>query len=324
MSKSKILLISFFCIFSFANGMISSETSDDSLGSSTNSGPSSGEIDPGAIYTLGAFSVNIGQFSQAGSKAEDEIAVAGQDDNMAYAAVLDGHGGSKVSSKAALGNEDEGEPNLLGTICAQYEEGVDFSEAIKKGFIAFDARMQKYKEQGSTATAAFIDTENLTVAYVGDSRCVLKTTNGDLIETQDHSPKIEKKRIESEQGVVFEWPENSGTYRLQAGLGFLAVSRSLGDYTRTGEKPAGLSASPDILVKPVTECDFLIIASDGLWDNVTTEEAVTAVTAFLKAGDTTTTAAKKLAGISILKDMSTKGKQHDDISVIVIKINHKN
>ena len=81
----------------------------------------------------------------------------------------------------------------------------------------------------------------------------------------------ERKRINKAGGIV----TFNGVWRV---AGILATSRALGDYPLKDKKL--VIADPDILTFDLSDHNpmFLILASDGLWDTFTNEEAV----AFIK------------------------------------------
>lgn len=77
----------------------------------------------------------------------------------------------------------------------------------------------------------------------------------------------EKKRIEEAGGSV----SFNGVWRV---AGILATSRALGDYPLKDRKL--VIADPDILTFELGDHkpEFIILASDGLWDTFSNEEAV--------------------------------------------------
>ena len=58
--------------------------------------------------------------------------------------------------------------------------------------------------------------------------------------------------------------------------GQLAVSRSFGDVEHKGSAgPTTVVATPEVFVEPVSEADeFMVIATDGLWDVMASQEVV--------------------------------------------------
>jgi len=155
-------------------------------------------------------------------------------------------------------------------------------------------------ESGTTATVLFVTHKSVVIANVGDSRAVLSvgsTKDPDTMMamplTVDHTPGLldERKRVESLGGHV---ESNGSTHRVN---GILAISRSIGDarlshlLSRTpnvisfsrvevsnlcqpqGTKADMLGASNDIESNIILPC-FIVLASDGLWDVVSNQEAV--------------------------------------------------
>ncbi|XP_014501344.1 probable protein phosphatase 2C 53 [Vigna radiata var. radiata] len=118
---------------------------------------------------------------------------------------------------------------------------------------------------GSTAVVALLTQTHIIVANCGDSRAVLCRGKEAMPLSDDHKPNREDEweRIEASGGRVIQW----NGYRV---LGVLAVSRSIGDrYLK-----------PWVIPEPEVKCiqrdkndECLILASDGLWDVMTNEEA---------------------------------------------------
>lgn len=156
------------------------------------------------------------------------------------------------------------------------------SGALARAFAQTDAQFLSergsWDVSGSTTTVAllFDDPATLVVANVGDSSAVLCCGAGGqgVPATTDHWPSLpgERARIEARGGRV----ETHGTIaRIN---GSLAISRSIGD-----EKyRLYLSREPAVRMFPLDSgpngnqppLQFAIVATDGLWDEVTKEEAV--------------------------------------------------
>uniref|UniRef100_A0A0D9WJ51 protein-serine/threonine phosphatase n=1 Tax=Leersia perrieri TaxID=77586 RepID=A0A0D9WJ51_9ORYZ len=118
---------------------------------------------------------------------------------------------------------------------------------------------------GSTAVVALVCSSHVVVANCGDSRIVLSRGKEPVALSIDHKPdrKDERARIEAQGGKVIQW----NGYRVS---GILAMSRSIGDRYL---KPFVIS-KPEVTVIPrAKDDDCLILASDGLWDVVSNEEA---------------------------------------------------
>jgi len=155
----------------------------------------------------------------------------------------------------------------------------DMSQELNTAILESDkALIQAAKKAndvaGSTALVALLDTarNQLTVANVGDSRGILCDIKGTVIPLSfDHKPQQlkERKRIQEAGGFI----SFNGVWRV---AGILATSRALGDFPLKDRKL--LIAEPDVLSFDLQDLrlqkpSFLILASDGLWDAFSNEEA---------------------------------------------------
>eukprot|EP00826_Nyctotherus_ovalis_P035019 TRINITY_DN2965_c0_g1_i9.p1 TRINITY_DN2965_c0_g1~~TRINITY_DN2965_c0_g1_i9.p1 ORF type:complete len:277 (-),score=68.86 TRINITY_DN2965_c0_g1_i9:136-966(-) len=128
------------------------------------------------------------------------------------------------------------------------------------------------KLMGCTACVALITKTEIYVANVGDSRAVLCRKGKAIEMSEDHKPNLEKerKRIEKANGYIDDDRVN----------GMLNLTRCLGDLEYKQDKKLRqedqiLSAFPDIKIEKIHgDVDFLIIACDGIWDCMTSQQAV--------------------------------------------------
>ena len=191
---------------------------------------------------------------------------------------------------------------------------------------------------GTTAVVVFIDANRVFVANAGDSKAVLATqSNGRLVPKDlnvEHKANTnsEGKRIAASGGKVKEDQSYEGAPArvfLQEPLFYkgqyfeipgLAMSRSLGDKVAHS---VGVSSEAEVL-KKILDCDdrFIIVASDGLWEFVTSAEAINIVAQSLDSpsgwGDLDVAAAKLLAEAEVRWAM--EDEVCDDITIIVIGI----
>ncbi|CAM8943406.1 unnamed protein product [Rhodiola kirilowii] len=118
---------------------------------------------------------------------------------------------------------------------------------------------------GSTAVVSLICSSHIIVANCGDSRAVLCRGKEPMALSVDHKPNREDEyaRIEAAGGKVIQW----NGHRV---FGVLAMSRSIGDrYLKPSIIP-----DPEVMFIPrAKEDECLILASDGLWDVMSNEEA---------------------------------------------------
>lgn len=128
--------------------------------------------------------------------------------------------------------------------------------------------------QGSTAVVVTMHEgddggRTLISANLGDSRAVLSRRKRPIDLTRDHKPNDpkEKKRIHS-LGENIEWDSYCGVWRVRS----LSLSRAIGDRFA---KPT-VSSQVEIKRFPIAEDgdEFIILASDGLWDVMSSQDAV--------------------------------------------------
>lgn len=125
----------------------------------------------------------------------------------------------------------------------------------------------------------------------------------------------ELERVESAGGRVINW----NGYRV---LGVLATSRSIGDYYM---KPF-ISAEPEVTVTERTNKDeFIILASDGLWDVMSNEEACKVARnclcgrAAAKYPDTVHGSSGSDAATMLVEFAMLRGST-DNISIVVVEL----
>ncbi|XP_054804897.1 probable protein phosphatase 2C 13 [Prosopis cineraria] len=230
----------------------------------------------------------------------------------AFYAVFDGHGGPDAAyfvkrNAMRLFFEDS---NLL----LSYDTDALFLKKLedshRKAFLRADLALANEatvsSNCGTTALTALILGSHLLVANAGDCRAVLCKRGVAVDMSQDHRPSYlpEKRRVEASGGFIDDGYLN----------GYLSVTRALGDWDL---KPLGsaspLIADPDVLQVSLTENDeFLIIGCDGLWDVMSSQDAVSFVRRRLRRHDDPQQCARELVKEALRLNTS------DNLTVIVI------
>ncbi|XP_047972212.1 probable protein phosphatase 2C 6 [Salvia hispanica] len=190
--------------------------------------------------------------------------------------VYDGHGGSQVANYCgdhlhlALNEELDVMINNLDDNASCEEK---WRRAFTRSFLKVDdeiggkASLEPLAPEtvGSTAVVALVCSSHIIVANCGDSRGVLYRGKEAIALSIDHKPNREDEyaRIEASGGKVIQW----NGHRV---FGVLAMSRSIGDrYLKPWIIP-----DPEVMFVPRTrDDDCLVLASDGLWDVMTNDEA---------------------------------------------------
>ncbi|KAL2904810.1 putative protein phosphatase 2C 15 [Bienertia sinuspersici] len=228
-------------------------------------------------------------------------------------AIFDGHNGNA----AAIYTRE----NLLNHVLAAIPRGLSHDEwlnalprALVAGFVKTDKEFQhKGETSGTTATFVIVDRWTMTVACVGDSRCVLDVQGVPVSDlTVDHRLEDnmeERQRVIASGGEVGRLSIVGGVEvgPLRCWPGGLCLSRSIGDLD------VGEFIVPVPYVKQVKLSNVggrLIIASDGIWDALSSEMAAKSCQGL----------PAELAARQVVKEaLRTRGLK-DDTSCIVVDI----
>ncbi|XP_047094574.1 probable protein phosphatase 2C 52 [Lolium rigidum] len=215
--------------------------------------------------------------------------------------IFDGHGGSRAAEYL----KEHLFENLMKHPEFMTDTKLAISETYKKTDSEFlESEVNTHRDDGSTASTAVLVGNHLYVANVGDSRAVISKSGKAIALSDDHKPNRsdERKRIESAGGIVM-W---AGTWRVG---GVLAMSRAFGNRLLK----QFVVAEPEIQEQEIDdEADFLILASDGLWDVVPNEDAVSLV----KMEEDPEAAARKLTETAFGRGSG------DNITCVVVKFQH--
>ena len=205
--------------------------------------------------------------------------------HVGFFGVYDGHEGDIVSSflsrnlhknlwkrlSKAYGNA------ATGTVEHDEASNVDLSKKLAESFAVVDrAIFDKELRGGSTAICGLVHESDLVIGCLGDSQAVVSRRGKVHFVSEPHKPSNsdEKSRIEGAGGRV----SNDRV------LGMLGVSRAFGDndYKCTKGKREGYNGSSDLVsaIPTITrhsitkDDDFMVLASDGLFDMMTPEDVV--------------------------------------------------
>ncbi|XP_022965805.1 probable protein phosphatase 2C 34 [Cucurbita maxima] len=285
-------------------------------------------------------------FSKRGNKGVNQDCCIvweefGCQDDMLFCGVFDGHGPwghfvAKTVRESML-------PSLLhhwqqGLAQAFLEPELDSEkkhqrfELWKHSFLrtcaAIDHELEQHRKidtvySGTTALSIVKQGELVVLANVGDSRAVLATTSddGSVVPVQltvDFKPNLpqEAERIRQCNGRVFCLSDEPGVHRVwlpdEESPG-LAMSRAFGDYCI---KEFGLISVPEVTCRSITRRDqFIILATDGVWDVVSNQEAVEIVSSTLDRAKSS----KRLVECAVRAwKRKRRGIAMDDISAICL------
>ncbi|XP_047173949.1 probable protein phosphatase 2C 42 isoform X2 [Vigna umbellata] len=233
-------------------------------------------------------------------------------------------------------------------------------QRTEEGFTALVSELWSSRPQiattGTCCLVGVICRQTLFVASLGDSRAVLGRRVGNtggmaaIQLSTEHNANIEAIRQELKE----LHPDDPQIVVLRHGVwrvkGIIQVSRSIGDvymkHAQFNREPINakfrlpepmnmpfLSANPTVISHPIQPNDsFLIFASDGLWEHLSNDQAVDIVHSSPRAGSAKRlikaalheAARKREMRYSDLRKIDKKVRRHfhDDITVIVLFLNH--
>ena len=216
--------------------------------------------------------------------------------------IFDGHGGSRAAEYLKEHLFD----NLLKHPKFLTDAKLAISETYQQTDANFlDSEKDTFRDDGSTASTAVLVDNHLYVANVGDSRTIISKAGKANALSEDHKPNRsdERKRIENAGGVVM-W---AGTWRVG---GVLAMSRAFGNRMLK----QFVVAEPEIQDQEIDEqIELLILASDGLWDVVQNDDAVS----LARTEEEPEAAARKLTEAAFSRGSA------DNITCIVVRFHHE-
>ncbi|GLT53353.1 hypothetical protein SLA2020_266310 [Shorea laevis] len=216
--------------------------------------------------------------------------------------IFDGHGGSRAAEylKEHLFENLMKHPQFIP------DTKLAISETYRQTDANFlDSERDTFRDDGSTASTAVLVGNHLYVANVGDSRAIISKAGKAIPLSEDHKPNRsdERKRIESAGGIVM-W---AGTWRVG---GVLAMSRAFGNRMLK----QFVVADPEIQDQEIDEdLELLVLASDGLWDVVPNDDAVS----LARTEEEPEAAARKLTEAAFNRGSA------DNITCIVVKFHHE-
>ncbi|OAY59553.1 protein phosphatase 2C 57 [Manihot esculenta] len=271
---------------------------------------------------------------------EDAIIVRSEGvDGFSFAGVFDGHGG--ISSVNFL--RDELYKEFVAALQGGLLSGKDFSaitNAIKEVFENVDRKLLNWletigeeDESGATATVMFIGNNVLIISHIGDSCAVLSRSGKAEVLTDSHRPYGSNKASLQEIRRIRE----AGGWIVNGRIcGDIAVSRAFGDIRfktkknemvqkgveegRWSEKFGSrvqfngdlVIASPDVFqVALDSDAEFVLLASDGLWDYMKSSDAVAFVRNQLRQHGDVQIACEELARAAL--DL----RSQDNISIVI-------
>ncbi|KAL1069881.1 hypothetical protein V6Z11_D12G295100 [Gossypium hirsutum] len=310
------------------NSTHSSSGEEESMG-----GKSRAELNNGPVYGTMSISGRSREMEDAISVAalcREKMHVFVEEELMRVGCTRESERGRDGSSQAAAAAAEEEREKRWRSAMKRSFERMDAVATNTCGSVGHHCGCHSMEVAlgGSTAVVALLTPEHIVVANCGDSRAVLYRGGKAIPLSFDHKPDRpdELARIEAAGGrVIFV----NGA-RVE---GILAMSRAIGDKYL---KPI-VSSEPEItFTKRQPEDECLILASDGLWDVLSSDLACEVAHECLKEGNNSVFNAgrsnqkdegteafypsRSVLAAALLTRLAFGRKSLDNISVIVVDL----
>mmetsp|Transcript_46360 Transcript_46360/g.130550 ORF Transcript_46360/g.130550 Transcript_46360/m.130550 type:complete len:461 (-) Transcript_46360:227-1609(-) len=267
---------------------------------------------------------------------QDNFSITVFRNGFTLACAFDGHGpfGHIVSTRTV-----QTVPYFMFTEGGFGDESADIDDAaIESALINAFEQAQKdvvahslengwdVQASGSTAVAALWRGNRIWTANCGDSRCAIGTESDRKVvfETEDHKPTTEKEkaRIEAAGGEVRSqtYPDGWVNHRIFIrGEDYpgLCMARTLGDQS---VKDFGVIATPEVAHTEIdlSKQPFFILASDGVWEFLSSEFVIKAVAKKIQTDGPAKTL-EKLQREAKKRWKQEEGDYCDDITSILVQ-----
>ncbi|KAJ3802498.1 PP2C-domain-containing protein [Lentinula aff. detonsa] len=253
-----------------------------------------------------------------------------KNERVAFFAVYDGHGGGTVAKFA-------GQNVHKRLVTEEAYSAKAYDAALKRAFMGTDddiraAPAHAHDSSGCTAVAALVTHDKIYVvrtasthlthyaANAGDSRSVLSVKGEVKPLSFDHKPtnESEKSRITGAGGYV-EYGRVCGN---------LALSRAIGDFefkknTSLPPEKQIITSDPEITVHEIdTEDEFLVLACDGIWDCLSSQQVVNFIRTEAAAGKELGEIGEMMCEHCLAPDTSAAGIGCDNMTVLIIALLH--
>ncbi|KAF8103767.1 hypothetical protein N665_0185s0039 [Sinapis alba] len=307
------------------------------------------DTNDGAIIRSSGSSKHVSMAIKQGKKGINQDAMTvwenfGGEEDMIFCGVFDGHGPmghkisrhicdtlpsrvhSRIKSSKPGGNENDNnnlksqQEGLLEKVLVTFFKKIDGELGLDSPYDSFCS--------GTTAVTVLKQGDSLVIANLGDSRAVLGTRGSKNILkavqlTVDLKPCVQREaeRIVACKGRVFAMAEEPDVYRVwmpDDDCPGLAMSRAFGDFCL---KDYGLICVPEVFFRKVSrEDEFVVLATDGIWDVLSNEEVVKIVGSCKDRSAAAEMLVQRAARTWRTKFPTSKA---DDCAVVVLYLNHR-
>lgn len=246
------------------------------------------------------------------------------DEHIAFYSIFDGHGGSAVAQFCGS--------KMVSILTSQESfKEKKLKQALIDTYLKTDEELLKDPEMrndhsGCTATSILVSKlqQTLVCGNSGDSRTVLSINGVAKALSFDHKPTLtsERSRIVAADGFV----------EMDRVNGNLALSRAIGDFEFKSNDKLGpheqiVTCVPDIVEHRLNydNDEFVILACDGIWDCLSSQECVDLVHHGIMKGDMTLNdISSRIIDVCCSPTTEGTGIGCDNVSIVVVALLKEN
>ncbi len=247
-------------------------------------------IDKGQVRENNEDSLGAVKVSQASEDLAQSVGLYVVADGMG------GHNAGEVASKLAVRTAIREFMGEMTTHDAEmpenYQKWLHSAVALANQMV-HNRGQETRSDMGTTLVMAVVAGNNAHIVNVGDSRAYLVNENGIRQITSDHT--YVQKLVEA--GVITPEQANSHPHRN-------ILTQAIGTTDQV---------TIDLYTEKLQENDYLLLCSDGLWDELTNDE----IWGIIMSADSAQSACQALI------DATNAAGGRDNIAIVLVKLKHK-
>lgn len=217
---------------------------------------------------------------------------------------------------ASEGDNDSEPEGKEGQPCLMTHFNTAFTDAFLKVDDEF-SREENASLVGTTAVIALVGNRQLYLGNCGDSRAILCRGGVAIALTDDHKAgrEDETARIEAAGGQILFW----NGVRV---MGVLAVSRAIGDHCL---RPFVIAKPEVTIIRRHAADELLLLASDGLWDVMSNQEACSLARRCLRRAHhrgASRNSAARIAATVLTRAALDRGSR-DNVTIVIVDLSRQ-
>ncbi|CAH0556144.1 unnamed protein product [Brassicogethes aeneus] len=256
------------------------------------------------------------------SKAKDDVSSSSPHENGDVKDLSDDDDDDDEEEEgvnASLDDEDGDDGDDESSDEEDEEDGDEEDEDDESYQFVRNMKEEPGSDSGCTAVVAFLKGNELYVANAGDSRCIV-CRNGKAVEMSfDHKPEDDPERLR----VTKAGGKVTSDGRVNGGLN---LSRAIGDHAykqnaALSDREQMITALPDVKTCTVNpgEDEFMVLACDGIWNFMSSQEVVDFVRPRIEDADNLSTICEEMFDHCLAPNTMGDGTGCDNMTCIIVQ-----